>query len=165
MQPTAKKRILIAYFSHSGNTRVVANQIYSQLGGDIFEIEAVNKYPADYDTVVEQVKKELQKQHRPKLVASVENMQEYAVVFVGYPNWWGTIPMPVATFLTEYSFSGKTITPFCTNEGSQLGNSVEDITRLCPGAKVVKGLPIRGSQVKNAQSDVSKWLRELGMIK
>jgi flavodoxin len=161
MQPTEKKRILIAYFSHSGNTRVTANQIQAQLGCDIFEINSVNKYPADYDTVVEQAKSELQNQLRPKLVASVDNMQAYGVVFLGYPNWWGTIPMPVASFLSEYDFSGKTIAPFCTNEGSQMGRSVDDIKKLCPKATVADGLAIRGSSVKNTQSDVAKWLRGL----
>jgi len=163
MQPTEKKRMLIAYFSHSGNTRVTANQIYAQLGGDVFEIEAVNMYPVDYDTVVEQAKKELSEQCRPKLVASVENMKQYDTIFVGYPNWWGTIPMPVASFLSEYDFSGKTIAPFCTNEGSQLGRSADDIKKLCPKSTVVKGLAVRGSAVKKAQGDVSKWLHEIGM--
>ena len=98
-------------------------------------------------------------------MASVENMQAYGFVFLGYPNWWGTIPMPVASFLSEYDFSGKTIAPFCTNEGSQMGRSVDDIKKLCPKATVANGLAIRGSSVKNAQSDITKWLRGLAPMK
>lgn len=161
MQSANKKLALVAYFSHSGNTRVAAKQIHAQLGCDIFEIESVNKYPAEYQKCVDQAKKELGDHSRPKLVKSVENMQAYGVIFLGYPNWWGTMPMPVASFLSEYDFSGKTIAPFCTNEGSQLGRSIEDIKKLCPKATVTDGLAIRGSAVKNAQSDVAKWLRGL----
>jgi flavodoxin len=165
MQTLEKKRILIVYFSHSGNTRIAANQIREKVGGDVFEIVAVDKYPTDYYEVVEQAKKELNEQYRPKLIKKVENMQSYDVVFVAYPNWCGTVPMPVATFLSEYDFSGKTIAPVCTNEGSQLGRSVTDIKKLCPKSTVLNGLAIRGSAVKTSQNDVSNWLRELGMTK
>ena len=92
-------------------------------------------------------------------------MDSYNVVFVGYPNWWGTIPMPVATFLSEYDFSGKDIVPFCTNEGSRFGQSITDIKKLCPKSTILNGLAIRGGDVRNAQSKVSEWLRELEMIK
>ena len=90
-------------------------------------------------------------------------MGSYHVVFVGYPNWWGTIPRPVATFFSEYDFSGKTVVPFCTHEGSQLGRSVPDIKKLCPQSTILDGLAVRGSDVKNAQNEVSGWLRELGL--
>jgi flavodoxin len=98
------------------------------------------------------------------LAAKVENINSYDVVFVGYPDWWGTMPMAVFTFLEEYNFSGKTIVPFCTHEGSGLGRSVEDIRKLCPQSTIVEGLAVRGSSVKNAQNDVSDWLRKIGMI-
>jgi flavodoxin len=114
---------------------------------------------------VEQAKKELGEQYRPKLKTKVENMQSYSIIFVGYPNWWGTIPMPIATFFSEYDFKEKTIAPFCTNEGSRLGRSVVDIKKLCPKSTVTNGLAVRGGSVKNAQNDVSRWLRELGMEK
>jgi len=165
MLTSEKRAILVAYFSHSSNTRVTANQIREKVGGNIFEIVAVDKYPTDYDEVVEQAKKELNLQYRPKLKTKVESMQSYDVVFVAYPNWWGTVPMPVATFLSEYDFTGKTIAPVCTNEGSQLGRSVMDIKKLCPKSTVLNGLAIRGSAVKTSQNDISKWLRELGMTK
>ncbi len=158
------KKIRVAYFSHSGNTRIIANQIRKSVGGDIFEIVAVDPYPSDYDAVVEQARKELREEYRPKLKTKVENMESYNVVFVGYPIWWGTIPMPVATFLSEYDFSRKTIVPFCTHEGSRLGRSVTDIKELCPQSTILDGLAVRGRDVKNAQNEVSGWLRELELI-
>jgi len=158
------KRILVAYFSHSGNTRIIANQIHDKVDGDIFEIIAIDPYPGDYDEVVEKARKELRELFRPKLKTKVENMESYDVVFVGYPNWWNTIPMPVATFLSEYDFSEKTIIPFCTNEGSHLGQSVADIKVLCPQSTILDGLAVRGRDVKKAKGEISEWLRELGII-
>lgn len=162
---TEENNILIAYFSHSGNTRVIANQIHESVGGDIFEIVAVDPYPGDYDEVVEQARKELREEYRPKLKTKVENMESYNVVFVGYPDWWGTIPMPVATFLSEYDFSGKTIVPFCTHEGSGLGQSVTNIKEHCPQSTILDGLAIRGSDVKKAQNEIFEWLRKIGKKK
>jgi flavodoxin len=159
-----EKHILVAYFSRSGNTRVIANQIHANVGGDIFEIVAIRPYPSDYDQVVERAGKELREQYRPELKTKLGNMESYNVVFVGYPNWWGTIPMPVATFLSEYDFSGKTIVPFCTNEGSRFGRSIADIKELCPKSAILDGLAVRGGDVKNAQNKVFEWLRELEII-
>ena len=160
-----KASALTAYFSHSGHTRVIARQIHEHIGGDIFEIVSVDPYPGDYDEVVERARVELEKDSRPGLKTQVKNMGSYHVVFVGYPNWWGTIPRPVATFFSEYDFSGKTVVPFCTHEGSQLGRSVPDIKKLCPQSTILDGLAVRGSDVKNAQNEVSGWLRELGLKK
>ena len=164
MTDMKKVSALSAYFSHSGNTRVVARQIHETVGGDIFEIVPADPYPRDYDEVVEKARKELDGDHRPRLKTAVGNMGSYNMVFVGYPNWWGTIPRPVATFLSEYDFSGKTIAPFCTHEGSRLGRSVPEIRELCPKSTILDGLAVRGSDVKNAQSEVTGWLRELGLI-
>lgn len=100
---------------------------------------------------------------RPKLATHVENMDDYDVIFLGYPNWWGTIPMPVFTFLEEYDFSGKTVIPFCTHEGSRLGRSIQDIKKLYPQAILLDGLAIRGADVGKAQDDVSRWLRKLDL--
>jgi flavodoxin len=158
-------KILVAYFSHSGNTRIIANQIWESVGGDIFEIVAIDPYPSDYDAVVEEARKELREEYRPKLKTKVENMESFNVVFVGYPIWWGTIPMPVATFSSEYDFSGKTIVPFCTHEGSHLGRSIASFKELYPQSTILDGLAVRGRDVKNAQNEVSKWLRELELIK
>jgi flavodoxin len=161
---TKENNILVAYFSHTGNTREIANQIHERVGGDIFEIVTVDLYPNDYNACVDKAKQEQNDNSRPVLATKVEKMDSYDVVFVGYPIWWETMPMAVFTFLEEYDFSGKTIIPFCTHEGSDLGSSVEDIKKLCPQSTILEGLAVRGSNVNNAQNDVSEWLREIGMI-
>ncbi|MEN6611156.1 MAG: flavodoxin [Methanoregulaceae archaeon] len=153
---------MVAYFSHSGNTRFVANQIHDSVGGDIFEIVPADPYPGDYDEVVEQARKELKEEYMPKLKTNAGSMESYRTVFVGYPNWWGTIPRPVVVFLSGYDLSGKKIVPFCTHEGSGLGRSATDIKRLCPQSTILEGLAVRGSDVKNARNSVSAWLRKLG---
>ncbi len=86
-------------------------------------------------------------------------MADYDIVYLGYPNWWGTMPMAVWTFLEAYDFSGKTIVPFCTHEGSRMGNSEQDIKKLCPEATVLKGLPIKGSDVEKADKNIEAWIR------
>jgi flavodoxin len=154
------KKILVAYFSHSGNTREIANQIRQSVGGDIFEIQAVKPYPNDYDAVVEQARQELNSGYKPALKTKVDNIRSYDVIFVGSPSWWSTIAGPVKTFLSEYDLSGKTIVPFCTHEGSGLGRSVADISKLCPKSTLLDGVAIRGSNVKTAQNKISDWLRK-----
>jgi flavodoxin len=163
--PSGTKKVLVAYFSHSGNTREIANQIHKSVGGDIFEIQSVKPYPDDYDACVQQAKKELASGYKPELKTEAENIKSYDVIFIGYPDWWGTFPAPVKTFLSSYDFSGKIIAPFCTHEGSGLGNSAEDIIKLCPKSKLLNGLAIRGSTVKSAQDKVSEWLREIKITK
>lgn len=155
-------KILIAYFSHSGNTRTVAGQIQSLVGGDLFEIITAVPYPAEYNPTTVQAKAELENKHRPALTARVDNMNEYEVVFLGYPNWWGTMPMALFSFLEQYDFSGKTIIPFCTHEGSRFGRSVDDLTQVVPGAKLLKGFEIRGSRVDSARPEIIKWTQSLG---
>ncbi|MGA2780506.1 MAG: flavodoxin [Smithella sp.] len=159
------KKTLIAYFSYSGNTREIANQIHKNVGGDIFEIQAVKPYPDDYDAVVQQARQELKSGHKPILKAKVENIKSYDLVFIGYPNWCSTIPAPVKAFLPQYDFSGKTIVPFCTHEGSGLGRSVTDISKLCPESTLLDGVAIRGSDVKTAQNEVVEWLRKIKITK
>ena len=156
-------RILVAYFSWSGNTRKIANQIHELVGGDIFEIVSVDKYPSDYDETVKQARKELDSGHMPKLLSEIKDLGSYDVVFIGYPNWWGTVPRPVVSLLSKCDSPGKTIAPFCTHEGSRLGRSYEDIARLCPRSTLLEGLAVRGGDVGNAQNKVSEWLRRIGM--
>lgn len=158
-------KILVAYFSHSGNTKVIAETIQVNAGGDIFKIETVETYPDEYNVVVDVAKKEQNANSRPELATRVEDMGSYDIVFVGYPNWWGTIPMGVFSFLEGYDFSGKTIVPFCTHGGSALGRSDRDIKKLCPDSTVLGGLAVSGSSVRNAQSNVSTWLGKLGITK
>ena len=157
--------ILVAYFSHSGNTREIANQIHKSVGGDIFEIQAVKPYPDDYDAVVKQAKQELNSGYKPVLKTKVENIKPYDLVFIGYPNWCSTVPAPVRTFLSEYDFSGKTLAPFCTHEGSGLGRSATDISKICSESTLLDGVAIRGSDVKTAQNKVSEWLEKIKITK
>ena len=157
------KKVLIAYFSYSGNTRAVADSIREKAAGDIFEIKPVKSYPAEYTAVVQEAKKELNDGYRPDLAAGVQDMGAYDIVFIGYPNWWSTMPMGVFSFLEAYDFSGKTIIPFCTHGGGGLGRSERDIKKLCPRATVLRGLAIRGSVADRAQNDVSAFLQALGV--
>ena len=159
------KKILIAYFSHSGNIHDIAEQIHRMVGGDIFEILAVKTYPNDYDAVVEVARQELDSGYKPDLKTKINNIDSYDSVFLGYPSWWGTFPAPVKTFLSENDFSGKKIMPFCTQEGSGLGRSVVDISKLCPKAILLDGLAIRGSQVRDSKSKLSAWLKEIKFTK
>jgi flavodoxin len=157
------KNPLIAYFSHSGNTRTIANEIQKITGGDLFEISAVTPYPNDYNTVVNIARREQDQNFRPRLAVELNSMQAYDVVFLGYPNWWSTMPMAVFTFLEAYDFSGKTILPFCTHEGSRMGHSESDIARLCPGAVVSGGLAVTGSGVSRAHDEVTRWIEKAGI--
>jgi len=171
-------KCLIAYYSRVGNnyvsgqivnlpignTDVAAKMIQEMTAGDLFHIETVDPYPDDYTKTTEVAKQELRTNARPTLTGHVENMASYDVIFLGYPNWWGTMPMPVFTFLEEYDFSGKTIIPFCTHEGSGLGHSEKDIAKLCPGAKLVKGLAIHGTSVSDARKDIANWLHKVNAV-
>ncbi len=159
------KNILVTFFSHTGNTKSIAEKISYDTGGDLFEIKTVEPYPADYNTVVALAKKELNAAYRPKLASKVVNMEIYDVVFIGYPNWWSTMPTGVFTFLEEYDFSGKTIIPFCTHEGSGLGRSERDLAKLCPNSKLLEGLAVRGSSVGRSHGSVTSWLDKLGFAK
>ncbi|HWT76468.1 MAG TPA: flavodoxin [Mobilitalea sp.] len=166
------KKCLVAYYSRKGNnyvsgsivnlpvgnTEVAATMIQELTGCDKFHIETVKSYPTDYTETTEVAQQELRKNVRPELTGHVENMDSYEVIFLGYPNWWGTMPMAVYTFLEEYDFTGKTIIPFCTHEGSGMGHSESDIKKLCPYAEVQKGLAIRGGSVKGAKNDIMRWL-------
>ena len=162
---SAFKKILVAYFSHSGNTREIASQIHKSVDGGIFEIKSVKPYPNDYDAVVKQAKQELDSGYKPALKTKVENIKSYDLVFIGYPNWCSTIPAPVRTFLSEYDFSEKTIVPFCTHGGSGLGRSVTDISQLCPKSTLLDDLAIWGRDVNTAQNKVSEWLRKIEITK
>jgi len=172
-------RILIAYYSrsgnnyvggsirnlHVGNTEVAAKMIQKLASGDLFKIETVKPYPADYDETTRVAKEEIRRQARPELAGTLDKLDGYELVILGYPNWWGTMPMAVYTFLESCDFSGTTILPFCTHEGSGMGHSEGDIRKLCPGATVAAGLSIQGGSVQGAEAAISDWLRASGVIK
>jgi flavodoxin len=157
------EHILIAYFSRSGNTRKIASLIHQEVGGTIHEIQPEVPYPNSYDAVVDQAKKEIQAGYKPALQSTLDHIESYDTIFVGSPNWWSTIAPPVATFLSEYDLSGKTIVPFCTHGGGGLGRIGEDIAKLCTQSTILSSFEIYGSGTGNAQAKVSAWLREVGM--
>ena len=162
--PKSDKKILIVYYSRTGNTREVANQLHQLVGGNLVAIETVTPYPSDYRETTTQAKRELESGYRPPIQTKIPDITSYDLVFVGSPNWWGTIAMPVMTFLSENDLSGKTIAPFMTHGGSALGQSRADIEKLCPKATVLEGLAIVGTAAKTSQQNVATWLRSIGML-
>lgn len=156
--------MLILYFSHSGNTRKVAEQIHGRIGGDIIELKTVTPYPRDYDAVVDQAQQEQQNNARPQIATEIPNLEKYDTIFIGFPNWWGTIPMPFFTMLEKYDVGNRTIIPFCTHEGSRFGRSEQDLKQLCPHARMLEGFEIRGSRAGEAQRNIDAWLRKIGLL-
>lgn len=150
--------ILIAYFSWSGNTEGVAEEIQAQTGADLFEIELVTPYSSDYNTVLDQAQWDQSQQARPELSTHVEDMERYDTILLGYPNWWASIPMPIASFLEEYDFSGKTIIPFCSHGGGRFGQSLTAIAKLAPDAMMGEALSIHYSGGVALSDDVAAWL-------
>lgn len=143
-----------------GNTERVAEFVQNAVGGDLFEIDTVKEYAASYRECTIEAKDEKNANARPQLKALPESIDDYEVIFLGYPNWWGTCPMAVFTFLDAFDFSGRTIIPFCTNEGSGMGVSERDIQKACPQATVMSGLSIYGSDAADSEHTVSKWAKE-----
>jgi flavodoxin len=173
----SKKKILVAYFSRTGeqysvgnikegNTAIIGKMIATKTGGDTFEIKVANdKYPKGYTALTEYAQREKRANERPAIIGKVDNFADYDTIFIGYPNWWADMPMPVYTFLESYDFTGKTVIPFCTHEGSGLSGTernVETVTK----ANVKKGLAIYGHVAQNSRTEadkkVSDWLKGLG---
>lgn len=171
------KYILIAYFSRAdenyfggalryikvGNTEVVVNIMKEDVQADVFKIEMQQPYAADYNTCIVEAKEDLRKKVRPALKQDLASITGYDTVILAYPNYWGTIPMVVATFLEAHDFSGKTILPLCTNEGSGMGGSERMIAVLTKGSTVKKGLSIIGSEAASAGPRVKAWLHGNGI--
>lgn len=161
------KKILVAYFSHSGNTRNMAKQIKEVTGGDIFEIEPSKVYPSEYKVLLEQAKTETKTFYKPALKTMPKNIDKYDIIIIGSPNWYSTIAPPVASFLSKLDLKGKIIVPFMTHGGGRMGHSMEYIKELCPNSKITEGLPIRGNQVTDADTkpEIVKWLKKIEVIK
>ena len=159
------RKVLVVFYSRSGNTRDMASQIHALAGGDIVELQTVDAYPTEYRATTEQARRELDSGYKPPLTTKVANLASYDVVFVGSPSWWGTFAAPVKTFLSDADLSGKTVIPFITHEGSGLGRAPADMAKLCPKSTVLEGLAVRGGSVKSARGDVESWLRKIGMRK
>lgn len=158
-------KILVAYFSHSGNTRTIAEQIRKATGADLFEIEVRDAYPSDYQGVLDRAKKEISGNEKPALEAMPEDLTQYDVIFIGSPNWWSTIAPAVVTFLSTGDFTGKTLVPFVTHGGGGMARCEADARKLCPKASWLKGLAVNGSSVDRAALRVEKWLKETGIAK
>ena len=141
-----------------GNTEIAAGYIKELTGADVFKIEQKQPYSAGYNECIAQAQEDQKKDARPELVSMPESIDKYSEIYLCYPNYWGTVPMAVFTFLDNFSFEGKTIKPLCTHEGSGMGRSESDIKAHCKGAKVEKGLAIHGSSVKQCKSQIEKWI-------
>ena len=167
--------VLIAFYSRAGenyfggahrrvsigNTEKAAKMLADLTGGELYKIEQEQPYSDDYNACTAEAKADLQANARPKVLKLPGDLTVYDEIYLGYPNYWGTMPMAVYTFLENYDFTGKTIHPFCTHEGSGLSYTVQDIRNAAPGAIVTKGLAIHGSSVDGAKNALEKWTQEV----
>lgn len=166
------RKILVAYFSRAGenyavgnvkkgNTEIVAEMIAGFTGGTLFRIDPVKPYPENYEACTEVARAELNSGARPAVKGDVD-VEDYDVIFIGYPNWWGDMPMAVYTFIEKHDWQGKTVLPFCTHEGSGLAGTERKLAMACRGADVCEGLAIRGEVAQHsrgkARQQVSNWL-------
>ncbi len=169
-QPAASKT-LVAYFSRAGenysvgvvekgNTEIIAEMIAEEVGADTFRIQTVNAYPESYDECTEVAKQERDQGARPELSSTIANFDDYDVIYLGYPIWYGDMPMAVYTFLESYDFAGKTIIPFCTHAGSGLAGTVSSIQSACSGVAVLDGLAIAGTTAQNDRETAQKLVSE-----
>ena len=169
------KKVLVVFFSRTGenyavgniekgNTHIIAEMIAKESGGKLFRIETVKPYPDEYKVCVEIAKTEKENNARPEVKGDVK-VEDYDIIFLGYPNWWGDMPMAVYTFIEKHDWQGKTVIPFCTHEGSGLGSTGNKIEQACKGSIVQKGLAMRGKTAQNSQEEAQKavdsWLKSL----
>lgn len=159
----ANNNILIVYFTWSGNSRTLAGYVRDITGGDIFEIIPAQMYPSQYRATTQQAREELDNNYLPEIKNKIGNLSSFDIVILCYPNWWGTIPQIVKRFLQDNDFSGKTIAPVCTHEGSRMGRSLTDIRALCPNSTITEGLDVRGGNVENARNTVRDWINKIGI--
>lgn len=152
---------LIVYFSHSGNTKSVAMEIRKQTGADIFEIVPETPYTTDYDELLDVAQDEKRDNARPAISGTVENLEKYDMIYLGFPNWWADMPMVLYTFLDTYDLSGKTIAPFVTSGGSGFSNTISTIKSMEPDANIEDGLAIRDSASDDSEDAVADWLEKL----
>lgn len=155
-------KVLVTYFSWSGNGQQMARWISEETGGDLFRIVPSEPYGEDFDSCADRAKNELDNEIRPELSEHIDTdiMAQYDVIYIGFPVWWYDLPMPVWTFLEEYDLSGKTIIPFFSHNGSSNGaNSVDRVAELAKGATVLKdnALSLRGSSVAESEKEVKDW--------
>lgn len=158
-------KILIVYFSWGGNSRTLAGYAREITGGDIFEIVPAQPYPSQYRATTQQAREELDNNYLPAIRNQINNISSYDTIILVYPIWWGTIPQIVKRFLQDNNFSGKTIAPICTHEGSRMGRSMTDIKTLCPNSTITEGLDVRGGNVGSTRNTVRDWINKIGINK
>ena len=162
----AAGKSLVIYFTWSGNTEALAQEIQRQTGSDIFKIETAEPYPSDYNTTVDQAREELNRGARPVLkTAKVDNLADYDFIFIGVPNWWSSLPTPVMTFLEANDFSGKTLALFVTHGGGGVARCDRELAQFCPNSKRTAPLSVGGSRARNSASQVTEWLNSIGFSK
>ena len=179
VQPvTAEKKVLIVYLSRTNNTKAIAEFIHERVGGTIMALELERPYPTDYDAIVQQVTRENETGYLPPLKTKIDRLEQYDVVFVGFPTWGMQLPPPMKSFLRQYNLTGKTVVPFNTNGGYGLGSSFETVRELCPQSTVLEGFSTRGgierdgvylaikqARAREAREEVDAWLRKIQMIR
>ena len=157
-------RILIAYFSQTGNTELIAHDIAEVTGGDLFEIKTKEPIVGDFDTLVQKARQDLASGARPALAEKVPNFEQYPVIFLGFPNWVGTMPMAVFTFIESYDFNGKTVIPFCTHGTSGVSNTMSDLQKtLGQKASILPYFDVYRNNVADAKPDIERWVKTLDL--
>lgn len=160
-----KEKVLIAYFSKTGNTKEVANFIQSFTGGTLVQIQTKQQYPREYQAATEFAKQEKESNARPVLTTKIENMADYDVMYIGFPIWWSYTPMAVASFLESYDLSNKTVIPFATDGGGGVGEAFSFVEKLTPKSTHKKGFITNGTRASRSELDVKHWLENIGVIK
>jgi flavodoxin len=176
-KPSTDKKILIVYLSRTNNTKAVAEIIHNNVGGNLVGLELQNPYPEDYKTTVDQVAKEGATGFLPPLKTKISSIDQYDVVFVGFPTWGMQLPPPMKSFLKQYNLSGKTIIPFNTHAGYGIGSTFQTVKELCPNSKILEGFSTKGGierdgilfvmegeKEKQVQVEVQNWLKKIGLL-
>ncbi len=163
-EPSGNRKILVVYFSHTGNTRTIAGYIHDTVKSDLVEIETVDTYTDDYDTLLAQIREEVASEYCPPLTTKIENLSSYDVIFIGYPIWVETAAPPVRSFLTTHDLAGKTVVPFCTSGTSSAEASYRLVRSLCPQSTVLEGIQIRRGTYDTAYERVIAWLQKIGVV-
>jgi flavodoxin len=176
-QSTSSKKILIVYLSRTNNTKIIAEIIHKNVGGTLVALELEKPYPENYRATVEQVVKENETGYLPPLKTKIDSIQNYDIVFAGFPTWGMKLPPPMKSFLKQYDLSGKTVVPFNTNDGYGIGSSFETVKELCPNSKMLEGFTTKGGvesdgqprlnkdeNKKEAEREVKKWLQKIGVL-
>jgi flavodoxin len=171
-------KVLIVYLSRTNNTKVIAEIIQKNVGGSLVALELEIPYPKNYKAIVDQVARENETGFLPPLKTKIDSIENYDVIFVGFPTWGMQLPPPMKSFLTLYDLSGKTVVPFNTNAGYGIGSSFDTVKKLCPNSKILEGYSTKGGverdgvyfvmegeKEKHAQIEIKNWLKKIGLLK